>query len=231
MNKLSQNKHYLQIALNLDLDQAEQIINTLPPSERILLEAGTPLIKEAGADGIRRIVDLWQRRLVVGSAGNDKVRFPFVVADLKVMDRGDREVQIAAQAGASAAVALGLAPIPTLDVFVEACNQHGLTSMIDMMNVELPHKILPKLRTLPDVVILHRGVDEERLTDKRFPIHLINKIKGYFDVMVSVAGGDTPREIQSAVFNGADIVVLWKNFYQAGADTGALAEEFLQEIK
>ena len=36
---------------------------------------------------------------------------------------------------------------------------------------------------------------------------MINKIKGAFNTMISVAGGDTIREVQSAVFNGADIVV------------------------
>jgi thiamine monophosphate synthase len=46
-----------------------------------------------------------------------------------------------------------------------------------------------------------------------------------------VAGGDTIDEVQRAIFNGADIVVVWKAFYQRTAETAKLAEEFLKEIR
>ena len=135
-------------------------------------------------------------------------------------------------AGASAAVVLGLAPLETLNAFIDACNKLGMESMVDMMNVDQPYKILRRLKKLPDVVILHRGVDEETYNkDKPLPYHNIIKIKGSFNIIISVAGGDTSREVQRAVFNGADIVVVWKDFYRAGAETGRLAAEFLKEVK
>lgn len=49
--------------------------------------------------------------------------------------------------------------------------------------------------------------------------------------MISIAGGDTIREVQRAVFNGANIVVVWKEFFHSTAKTGRLAEEFLKEVK
>ena len=49
--------------------------------------------------------------------------------------------------------------------------------------------------------------------------------------MISVAGGDTIREVQRAIFNDADIVVVWKEFYSPASNTSQLAEEFLREIK
>ena len=49
-------------------------------------------------------------------------------------------------------------------------------------------------------------------------------------MLISIAGGDTLREVQRAVFNDADIVVVWKSFYQKSGDTGALAQEFLDEV-
>ena len=100
-----------------------------------------------------------------------------------------------------------------------------------MMNVDKPYQVLRKLKKLPVVVMLHRGVDEEEYSDKPVPIYQINKIKGAFNTLVSIAGGDTLREIQSAVFNRANIVVVWKNFYQASDDTSKLAKEFLAKIK
>ncbi|MBI4137243.1 orotidine 5'-phosphate decarboxylase [Candidatus Roizmanbacteria bacterium] len=224
---LSHKEHYLQIAINSNIHDGLRIVSTLPPTRRILIEAGTPLIKQEGANAIRQLNHAWTNRLL--SAG---IHDPaYIVADMKCMDRGEREVDIAASGGASAAIALGQAPVETLNAFIAACHERDMDSMVDMMNVEKPYQILRKLKVLPTVVILHRGVDEEQFSDKPLPIHQINKIKGAFNTLVSIAGGDTPREIQSAAFNGADIIVVWKNFYQAGGNTSELAEEFLATIK
>jgi len=55
ISKLSPRKRYLQIALNSTLEEAHKIIAQVPISERILIEAGTPLIKRYGEEGIRQI--------------------------------------------------------------------------------------------------------------------------------------------------------------------------------
>ena len=82
------------------------------------------------------------------------------------------------------------------------------------------------------MVILHRGVDEETFNkDKPIPYIQINKIKSSYDVMISIGGGDTIREVQRAMFNGANIVLVWKEFYHPTNQTAALAEEFLKEVK
>lgn len=161
-----------------------------------------------------------------------KQAYPYVVADLKMMDRGGTEVEIAAQAGVDAAVALGHASIESLNAFIEKCEALNIDSMIDMMNVEYPLAILRKLRKTPRVVILHRGVDEERFNkEKQIPLHEIRRIKGSYNILVSIAGGDTIRDVQRAIFNDADIVVVWKSFFHSDKNTAALAEQFLKEIK
>ena len=221
-SRLNPRKKYLQIALNSTLDDARNIVRSLPASDRIIIEAGTPLIKEYGADAIRSIAN-WCR----------KEKFtPYIVADLKTMDRGEREVAIAADAGASAAIALGSAPIETLNSFIAACESRGLDAMIDMMNVDYPLSVLRALKKVPPVVILHRGVDEESFNkEKMLPLHEIRRIKGAYDIMISIAGGDTIREVQRAIFNDADIVVIWKSVYQSTRETTSLIEGFLKEIK
>lgn len=221
--KLDRKKHYLQIALNSTLDEAAKIIAQLPASDRIIIEAGTPLIKAYGTQAISQIKYWWESRLVgQGSA--------YVVADLKTMDRGRTEVELAAQAGASAAIALGTAPLATLNAFIEACQEMHLDAMIDMMNVEFALSILRQLKKLPQVVIVHRGVDEET-AKAPIPYHEIARIKGQYDVFIALAGGDTIQEVQRAIFNDADIVVVWKSFYQSTNETAKLAEEFLKEIR
>jgi bifunctional enzyme Fae/Hps len=77
---------------------------------------------------------------------------PYIVADLKAMDRGETEVELAARAGASAATALGSAPIETLNSFIAACEACGIDAMIDMMNVPFPLTVLRALKKVPPVV-------------------------------------------------------------------------------
>lgn len=262
---LDKKQKYLQVALNNTLSEAQNIISLLPLDERIIIEAGTPLIKDCGIRAIGEIKDWWLQRIFGQNPGSinftnqsiktniwwanlllkslekkqkqstqeAKISFnPYIVADLKCMDRGETEVKIAKSAGADAAVCLGHAPIETIDAFIENCKKNQLDSMIDMMNVEFPLEILRKLQKPPEVVILHRGVDEETFDpESEIPYHEIQRIKNEYDIMVAVAGGDTFQEVQRAIFNDADIVVVWKSFYQSTAETAKLAEYFLKEIR
>lgn len=263
-SKLDTKKRYLQVALNSTLEEAERVIAALPRNDRIIIEAGTPLIKAYGIEGVRRVKDRWQwhlagtipatarhiekvslgdvLRLMFSGALRPEVQsqnappvtnaVPYVIADLKMMDRGATEADIAAQGGADAAVALGSAPIESLNAFIASCGRLGIDAMVDMMNVEYPLAVLRKLKKLPKVVILHRGVDEERDNkEKQIPYHEIKRIKGAYDIMIAVAGGDTPREVLRTFFNDADIAIVWKPFYQSTGDTAQLAKEFLKNVR
>ena len=223
---LEKKKKYLQIALNSTLGEASEIISNLPVSDRIILEAGTQLIKRYGTQAIRSIYELWKEQL------SESKIIPYIVADLKTMDRAETEILISKEAGASGVICLGQAPLETINSFIDSCEKNGIDSMLDMMNIEYPVKILLLLRKQPDVVILHRGVDEEKFNkNKPIPYVQINKVLSSFDVMLSIAGGDTIREVQRAIFNGADIVLVWKEFYHSSKQTDSLAKEFLAEIK
>lgn len=269
-SKLDHRKKYLQVAFNSTLNEARSIIGRLPVSDRIIYEAGTPLIKRYGMEAVRKLVSwtsggvspldfsalpktgtakglgqyLLQSLVAGASLATQEEESPairahraggrssYVVADMKTMDRGATEVEMVAQAGGSAIIALGSAPTETLNAFIASCHANGLDAMLDMMNVEYPVNVLRKLKTPPDVVIVHRGVDEERDNrEKQIPLHEIRRIKGNYDLLVSVAGGDTPREVQRAVFNDADIVVIWKSVYHQNEETLALVEGFLKNIK
>lgn len=217
--RLEKRKKYLHIALNSTLEEASEIISQLQFSDRILIEAGTPLIKIYGASAISRIKAL-------APSGT------YIVADNKCADLAAREVEMMANAGANAATCLGVAPIETIDSFIEECQKFNIDSIIDMMNVENALLVLKKLKKLPTVVMLHRGVDESEFSkEKQIPYYQIKQIKGNFDILVAVAGGDTIEEVQRAIFNDADIVVVWKSFYQSSAETANLAMSFIKEIK
>ncbi|MCX6761106.1 MAG: hypothetical protein NTZ84_03335, partial [Candidatus Nealsonbacteria bacterium] len=95
-----------------------------------------------------------------------------------------------------------------------------------------PIKIMRALKKLPTVVILHRGVDEESFDrDTPIPFNQINKLRASYDVLIAIAGGDTIRDVQRAIFNDANIVVVWKDFYQGSETTAHLAQDFLKQIR
>ncbi len=213
---------YLQIAFNSDLWSARKILYTIPENERILIEAGTPFIKREGIAGIEHLADIWGGK---------------VVADLKTSDGAIEEVELVYEAGASAATVLGSAATETIDIFIQQCGKLGMDSMIDMLGVEEPLKVLLKLKKPPTVVVLHRGRDEETTKGKVIKYKHINKIKSKYNVLISAAGGIDLREASSAIFNGANIVVAnivrktdpWTGI-RADQNVVEMTEQFLKTI-
>lgn len=189
---LDNNIRYLQIAYNYDLRLVLQTLPRIPYSDRILLEAGTPYIKREGMNGIREIKRRWPGHLV---------------ADLKVTDGAIGEVEMAYQAGATAATVLGNAPTESINLFIEQCEKLNMISMIDLLGVGDPLDVLRPLKKAPDIVVIHRGRDEESNRSKMIRYRQINRIRSKYDSLISAAGGVDLREARSAVFNGANIVV------------------------
>lgn len=220
---LDRKTRYLQIAFNDDMESVRRILPTIPFNERILIEAGTPFIKREGFHGLRRISEIWGGK---------------VIADLKTMDGAEEEVEMARDSGAWGATVLGSSSKETLDLFIRKCRESGVVSMIDMIGVEEPLKIMMNLKIPPDVVILHRGRDEETSRGKVIKYKHINKIRSKFDVLISAAGGVDLREARSAIFNGASIVVVnivdendpWTGI-RSDCDVAEIAEEFLRTIE
>ncbi len=220
---LVRKERYLQIAFNGDIESVNRILPTIPVDDRILIEAGTPFIKREGFDGIRKIKLLWPGK---------------IVADLKTMDGALEEVELAHNAGATAATVLGAAPIETINLFIKTCKEFGMDSMIDMIGVEEPLKVLMHLKQQPTVVVLHKGRDEETTRGKVIKYKHINKIRSKYDVLISAAGGVDLKEARSAIFNGASIVVAnivsgaspWTGI-RADENVAQMAAQFLKTIE
>lgn len=219
---LDNNVRYLQIAFNHDLRMVRQVLPFIPQSDRILIEAGTPFIKREGMDGIRFIRRLWPG---------------LIVADMKIADGAIGEVDMAWQAGASAATILGSAPVESLNLFIQRCAELGILSMIDLLGVADPLDILRPLQKSPDVVVIHRGRDEENTQGKLIQYRQVNRIRSKFNTLISAAGGVDLREARSAIFNGANLVVAnivqpedqWKGIL-ADRNILKIAQEFLDTI-
>ncbi len=194
---------YLQIALDApSVEAAKKVLEQPPGSDRIIIEVGTPLIKRYGT---RVINELRQ-------VAKDK----FVIADLKTLDVGKVEVDIAYEDTADAVVAAGLAPPETLDATVSEARRMGIYAVIDMLNVEDVLAKLKSIKDLPDIVILHRGIDQE--SGRTCGLERIKMIRQAFPnkkLLIAVAGGIVPETAKEALELGADILIVGRYVTQS----------------
>jgi len=206
---------YLQIALdNPNIEMIKRVIKQIPRNDNVLLEAGTPLIKRYGVGVIR---DLREARAD-----------SFIIADLKTMDVGKVEVDMAFDETADAVCCAGAASSATIDEFVYEARRLGVYSFLDLMQVEDPVAKLKSLERLPDCVILHRAIDvEQRGGEARWGY--IAKIREAFKdrkLLISVAGGIRPNTAQFALEAGADILIVGRYITQS-RDVERSVREFL----
>ena len=206
---------YLQIALDApSMEGAKKVIEALPGSDRIIIEVGTPFIKRYGTRGINEL------RLIA----KDK----FIIADLKTLDVGKVEVDIAYEDTADAVVAAGLAPPETLDATVSEARRLGIYAVIDMLNVEDVLGKLKSLKELPDIVILHRGIDQE--SGRTCGLERIKLIRQAFPnkkYLIAVAGGIVPETAKEALEQGADILIVGRYVTQS-KDIERSVRDFLE---
>ena len=85
----------------------------------------------------------------------------FIIADLKTLDVGKLEVDFAFNATADAVVCSGLANDVSIEKFLKEARRVGICGVIDLMEVSDPVGRLSKLKVIPDMVILHKGIDTE----------------------------------------------------------------------
>ncbi|MEM3538571.1 MAG: bifunctional 5,6,7,8-tetrahydromethanopterin hydro-lyase/3-hexulose-6-phosphate synthase [Nitrososphaerales archaeon] len=205
---------YLEVALDIpDWRRVEGIIRALPRSDAIIIEAGTPLIKRYGVEVIQKIHQLRPESVVI--------------ADLKTLDTGNLEARIAGDATADVISFSGLAPINTMEKFMEECKKIGALSLMDTINVQNPVEILKKLRIKPDIVELHRAIDVEHEEYAWGNIKEIREVCG--KVLIAVAGGIRIGNVENALKAGADIIVVGRAITAAKDVTGA-ARAFLQKM-
>ncbi len=208
---------YLQIALDApNLEGAKKVLEQLPGSDRIIIEVGTPLIKRYGT---RVINELRQTA---------KAKDKFVIADLKTLDVGKVEVDIAYEDTADAVVAAGLAPPETLDATVSEARRMGIYAVIDMLNVEDVMAKLKSIKDLPDIVILHRGIDQE--SGRTCGLERIKMIRDAFPnrkLLIAVAGGIVPETAKEALELGADILIVGRYVTQS-RDIVRAVRDFLE---
>jgi len=157
------------------------------------LEAGTPLIKAEGLDAVRAL----------------KRQFPkyTIVADMKTVDVGRLEVEMAAKAGADVVVVLAISDEATIREAVEAAHNYGCRVMADLLFVNDPVKRACWLREMGvDYVCVHVSIDQQMRGMK--PLDVLEQVVAAIGSGVAVAGGINSETAAEAVRRGAEIVIV-----------------------
>ena len=206
---------YLQVALDLvDMNKVTQVLTELPANDHLIIEAGTPLIKKFGLNVISDM------RKIRPNA--------FIIADLKILDTGNLEARMAADASADAVVISGLAPVSTLEKAIVEAKKTGIYSIVDMLNVADPVKLIAGLSVKPDIVELHRAIDAEETKHAWGNIAALKKAAGG-KLLVATAGGIRAEVVKDALKSGADILVVGRAI-TASKDIRSAAEIFLENL-
>lgn len=210
------NPPYLEVAFDIpDWRRVDGIIRALPRHDAVIIEAGTPLIKRYGVEVVQKIHQIRP----------DSV----VLADLKTLGYGRCEARMAGDATADVVAFAGVAPIETQEAVIEECHEMGVLPLLDTISLHDPLPVLNQLRVKPDIVELHRAIDQE-LTGAEYQWGDIPEIKEAIGGgLVAVAGGIKVPKVKEAQASGADILVVGRAITCAKNVNGA-ARAFLQEM-
>ncbi|WP_394255356.1 3-hexulose-6-phosphate synthase [Pseudoclavibacter helvolus] len=202
----------LQFAMDtLTTEAALELAAAAAPSVDIL-ELGTPLIKSAGLSAITAIKE----------AHPDKIVF----ADLKTMDAGELEADIAFSAGADLITVLGVAGDSTIAGAVKAAEAHGKGVVVDLIGVQDKAARAKEVVALgAKFVEMHAGLDEQ--AEDGFTFETLLDAGRASGVPFSVAGGIKITNISSVQNAGAEIAVAGASIY--GADDVAAAAATLRD--
>ncbi|MCI1747569.1 MAG: orotidine 5'-phosphate decarboxylase [Acidipropionibacterium sp.] len=190
----------LQFAMDtLKTESALELADKAAPYVDIL-ELGTPLVKSEGLSVIT----------AVKAAHPDKTVF----ADLKTMDAGELEADIAFAAGADLVTVLGAAGDSTIAGAVAAAHKHGKGVVVDLIGVSDKAERARQAVALGAVFVeMHAGLDEQ--AEDGYSLDTLLTAGAASGVPFSVAGGVGPDSVEAVQQAGAQVAVAGSAIYSA----------------
>jgi len=177
----------------LNLDRAISIAKEAVSGGVDWIEAGTPLIKSEGMEAIREL----------------KRTFPDkkIIADMKTMDTGDFETEIASKAGADIISILGASDDSTIKEAIKAAKKYSSEIMIDLINVKDKVGRAAEVQKMgAKYVCIHVGIDQQMKGEN--PLQDIKDVKDAVNITIATAGGLNSENAPEVVNAGADIVIV-----------------------
>ncbi len=187
-------KVVLQVALDfINLNRALKCAEEAVKGGVDWLEAGTPLIKSEGLNAVREL----------------RKRFPkkTIVADMKIMDAGRTEVEIAAKSGADIVCVLGAASDATIKECIEAAHNYGAKIQVDLIAIKDVKKRAKEVEKLgADYIGIHCAIDDQMKGST--PFKELKEISKDIKTPIAVAGGVNSETAPDIVKSGASIVIV-----------------------
>jgi 3-hexulose-6-phosphate synthase/6-phospho-3-hexuloisomerase len=157
------------------------------------LEAGTPLIKSEGMEVVRKLKEVFPKKTLV--------------ADMKTMDTGAFETEMAAKAGADVVCILAASNDSTIIDALKSARKYGTKIMADLIGVDDKINRAKELEKLGvDYLCIHVGIDEQ-MTGKK-PVDILSSIVKNSNIPLAVAGGINSETAADVVKAGASIVIV-----------------------
>lgn len=204
----------LQLALDLiDSRDAADLLREIDAAVDVV-EAGTPMIKREGMDALRRLR---------GAAPS-----LLLVADMKTMDAGAYEAELAFGAGANLTTVLGCASDATVEGALAVARDRGGKVVVDLIGVADKVGRARALEALGvDYLGIHAGTDEQsRGAD---PLADLAAVSAAVSTSLAVAGGITLATLPAILALRPAIVIVGSGITRA-ADPIAAAFAFKSAI-
>ncbi len=203
----------LQVALDLAnkkdaLSMCRKIKNHVD-----IIELGTPLIKQEGLKIIKKFM---------------KFKKP-IVADLKTMDTGFFEAEMAFNNGADISSVCGVSDLSTIKGAIKSARKHRKKIIVDLINLRDIKKIKQIIKLNPSYIGVHTGIDMQK--KGQTPMNSLNWISKLIDnKKIAVAGGINLKNIDNIVKYNPEIVIVGSAITKS-KDPGKIAERLKKKLK
>ncbi len=199
-------KPILQVALDFErLSDAEKIAEVLKhelSGVEYICEAGTPLIKN---EGLKTVIP--GLRSIVGT----KTR---IAADLKTMDAGAFEVELAKKSGADIISVAGVAEEETINSVLVRSKDLGLEVMVDSISTG---EISGRLERICGLIKRHNSSGGKAILEYHIPMDVqaktndfskVKQMRDKFGIPIAAAGGLDENTIPKVIGYGASVCVV-----------------------
>lgn len=208
----------VQLALDLlSLEDALRLARAAVAQGIGWVEAGTPLIKSEGMRAVRSLSRAFRKQTVV--------------ADMKTLDAGAMETEMALRAGAKAVSISGLAHDKTVRDSVRTAARFDGVLMADLLMSPDPRRRALKLEGLGvDIVCVHTGVDVQKALHSRLKVsRSLFEITRALRIPVAAAGGVNPRIARTLVRSGVSLVIVG-SWITGSRKPGRAAAQIMQKV-
>ena len=197
----------IKLQLALDLGSLDEALNIAREIEKYIdiIEIGTPLIKKYGIESVR-----------VARKAFDKA---ILLADMKTMDGGVFEAEIAFEAGADLTTVMACADYNTIQNVINIAKNYKKKVMVDMLGYQLGIKDFESKLVFLDynaddiILLTHLSFDKRKnITEIMIDLKLIQEINKFKH---AVAGGVDLEVIKRIIDYEPSIIVVGSSITKA----------------